>query len=882
MIKISSLNKIYNKDTPNKVEALKDVNLVLPNNGMVFVVGKSGSGKSTLLNLLGGLDRSTSGDIIVDDYNLSKLDENDLEKYRDSYLGFIFQDFCLVDTLRVFDNIKLSLSIQNNHDVEKIDEVLQQVELLEYKNRFPRQLSAGQKQRVAIARAIIKKPRLILCDEPTGNLDSKTGKQILDILKELSKTALVVIVSHNLDDAYDYADRIIEIKDGQVDSDIVNLEGGDYLIKDNSLYLSNVSGLDENKIKDINKEIKEGHVKEIKRKKDLFQVNKEDEYKPQEYKLEKHKFSFKETIKLSLKLIRRKWLPLAITSLMIGLLTSVFGLCQQYTSFSSDKIIEQALSSNSQRAFVMQKAVYTGREKRDITKSVLISIDDSDKELIKNSSYNDEYYSLYNYSLPVSLRYWQLANEMNISNAANLVNFYLQEIYGVLPCDSAFVEQVFPNSLTDYVGNLNDKDYGIIITDYVADSILHFRGEKYSSYNDILGYYANKGDSTYGYINAIIKTDYKTKHAKVIETYQKYDNDPNSVDVDAFVRSDEYISFIEEAKGYLGIAYSFNKDFMTAAQSKEARNIVRIDNSYFGVEVNGEKKVLELGSGWGYVDSAVTMSDLTILDLPDNTIAVSLSQFNNMLHTTLNLEQAKALVNKITLAKTHRYTADQTPLFEREVNVEIYDTGMFSFAFSEDLFTFLRQYDMIPYALYFKDISKANEIYHLLRDVPFVANSSYIDAGISINNAVNVFSNFFVLITSILLTILLIALVVFSYVTIREQKYNIGVLKSLGMRNVDVSKLFITHIAFVGIISSALFTISLLIFTKVSNNLLVDSFVNMMKNPAIAHINIIYYHPWVFIVDIAIIFGISVLTALIPLLTMKRYKPIEIIRKSDN
>ena len=269
MIKISSLNKIYNKDTPNKVEALKDVNLVLPNNGMVFVVGKSGSGKSTLLNLLGGLDRSTSGDIIVDDYNLSKLDENDLEKYRDSYLGFIFQDFCLVDTLRVFDNIKLSLSIQNNHDVEKIDEALQQVELLEYKNRFPRQLSAGQKQRVAIARAIIKKPRLILCDEPTGNLDSKTGKQILDILKELSKTALVVIVSHNLDDAYDYADRIIEIKDGQVDSDIVNLEGGDYLIKDNSLYLSNVSGLDENKIKDINKEIKEGHVKEIKRKKDL-------------------------------------------------------------------------------------------------------------------------------------------------------------------------------------------------------------------------------------------------------------------------------------------------------------------------------------------------------------------------------------------------------------------------------------------------------------------------------------------------------------------------------------------------------------------------------------------------------------------------------------
>lgn len=882
MIKVSNLFKTYGKDTPNKVDALKDANLVLPNSGMVFVVGKSGSGKSTLLNLLGGLDKSTSGDIIADDFNLSKSDENGLEKYRDSYLGFIFQDFCLIESLKVSDNIKLALTIQDDHSEDKIDEVLKQVDLLDYKHRYPRQLSAGQKQRVAIARAIIKKPKLILCDEPTGNLDSKTGKQILDILKELSKDALVVIVSHNLDDAYDYADRIIEIKDGEIESDIVNHDGGDYLVKDNSLFLSNFSSLDDSKIDDINKQLGDGHIKHIKKKKDLFKENKEIEYQPQEYKLEKHRFSFKENIKLSLKLIKRKWLPLAVTSLMIGLLTSVFGLCQSFTSFSSDKIIEQALSSNSQSAFVMQKGYYPSKDHREISTSLLVSITDEDKQLIDNSSYKSDYYYLHSYSLPISLRYWQLASQVNISNSANLSSMYLQEIYGVLPCDSEFVNQVFPGSLDNVVGDINDKDYGIIITDYVADSILFYRNEKYSSYEDIIGHYTNKSESVYGYINAIIMTDYKTKHATVINTVQKYLINPDSVDIDAFLRSDEYISFYEDVKGYLGVAYSFNKNFIADACNKEARNIVRFDNSILSFNVGGENKKAELDSAWAFVDEAVTLPDLSKLSLPANTMAISLSQLNTMLHTSYTYEQAVELVKTALLSETNRYHETNVPLFIKDINIEVYDTGMFSFAFSEDLFSFLRQYDTIPYALYFKDISKANEIYHLLKDVPFVANSTYIEAGVSINNAVNVFNNFFALITTLLLTILLITLVIFSYVSIKEQKYNIGVLKSLGMRNTDVSKLFITHIALVSIISSLLFSVGLLIFTKVSNSLIVSSFMDMMKNPAIAHIEIISYHPWVFVVDIAVIFVISVLAALIPLLTMKRYKPIEIIRKSDN
>ena len=205
MIKITSLNKIYRSKKRRKCHALNDINLTLPDAGLVFVLGKSGSGKSTLLNLIGGLDNITSGSIEVDGNDLAKFKEKDFCNYRNSHIGFIFQDYHLIDELTVYENIRLSLDLENRNEYYLIGEALARVDLAGYEERYPTELSGGEQQRVAIARAIVKKPRIILADEPTGNLDTNTARQIVELLKELSRDCLILIVSHNINDANNYA-----------------------------------------------------------------------------------------------------------------------------------------------------------------------------------------------------------------------------------------------------------------------------------------------------------------------------------------------------------------------------------------------------------------------------------------------------------------------------------------------------------------------------------------------------------------------------------------------------------------------------------------------------------------------------------------------------
>ena len=180
MIRVEHLQKTYNLNKKNGTHAIKDITFTLPDKGMIFIVGKSGSGKSTLLNILGGLDDFESGSVIVDGNDLSKMKHTDFNKYRSTYVSFIFQDHFLIDDYNVKDNVLLSLNILNENKEKKVKETLEKVELLDKIEAMPQELSGGQRQRVAVARAIIKEPKLILCDEPTGNLDDKTTKLVFD------------------------------------------------------------------------------------------------------------------------------------------------------------------------------------------------------------------------------------------------------------------------------------------------------------------------------------------------------------------------------------------------------------------------------------------------------------------------------------------------------------------------------------------------------------------------------------------------------------------------------------------------------------------------------------------------------------------------------
>ena len=217
MIEISNINKKYTSKNKEDVLAIQDVSLRFNTTGLIFILGKSGSGKSTFLNILGGLDSANTSRIFINGKKLNRFNETILSEYRNTYIGFVFQEYNLLDNLNVYDNIALALEMQNKDvDPETVKDILKKVDLEGFAERELDELSGGQKQRVAVARALVKNPEIILADEPTGNLDSETSEQIFELFKEISKKKLVICVSHDAEYAYKYADRIIEISDGRV------------------------------------------------------------------------------------------------------------------------------------------------------------------------------------------------------------------------------------------------------------------------------------------------------------------------------------------------------------------------------------------------------------------------------------------------------------------------------------------------------------------------------------------------------------------------------------------------------------------------------------------------------------------------------------------
>lgn len=217
---LENITKIYgNEET--KVVALDNVSFEISSGELVVILGASGAGKSTLLNILGGMDQATSGKYLVDDEDVTKFNDKELTLFRRKKIGFVFQFYNLMPNLTALENVMLSEETVRNHLNSK--EVLELVGLGSRINNFPSKLSGGEQQRVSIARAIVKKPSLLLCDEPTGALDSKTGQSILKLLKGISNHdgQTVIIVTHNANIQY-IANRIIKLSDGKVVENVLN------------------------------------------------------------------------------------------------------------------------------------------------------------------------------------------------------------------------------------------------------------------------------------------------------------------------------------------------------------------------------------------------------------------------------------------------------------------------------------------------------------------------------------------------------------------------------------------------------------------------------------------------------------------------------------
>lgn len=222
ILEVKNIKKNFTLEK-NKIEILKGISVKIKKGEFVAIMGSSGSGKSTFLSIIAGLDKPTSGSVTLDNEILTNLNEDKLAKMRNEKIGFIFQSFYLIPSLTAKENVMFPLEISKKLNEKKVDGLLERVKLSHRKNNYPNQLSGGEKQRVAISRALINNPAIIFADEPTGNLDSKNGEDILKLLLELKeefKTTLVV-VTHE-EKLAKKADRILMLKDGKIEKEINN------------------------------------------------------------------------------------------------------------------------------------------------------------------------------------------------------------------------------------------------------------------------------------------------------------------------------------------------------------------------------------------------------------------------------------------------------------------------------------------------------------------------------------------------------------------------------------------------------------------------------------------------------------------------------------
>ena len=491
MIEVKNLFKKYTVKNGIEVKALDDVSLKIDKVGMVFLLGKSGAGKSTLLNVLGGLDRVDSGEIIINGKSSKDLSQSDFDSYRNTYLGFIFQEYNILNEFSIAENIALAIELQGRKPTnEEIDNILNQVDLAGLAKRKPNELSGGQKQRVAIARALIKNPQIIMADEPTGALDSKTGKQIFDTLKALSHDKLVLIVSHDREFAEQYADRIIELKDGKVISDVEktiiqtqNQEGiniidnkiikidKDYILKDEDFLkikdyiktaksdvIISVDNQNNEKIKTIMNLSDEGLCKFIDTNQDKIVIQDEN------YKTIKSKLGFKKAFKMGASSLKIKKFRLTLTIFLSFLAFMMFGLANTMSSYDNIKTtVNSIVDSNIEYAtFKKQKVFSYGEGNNDF--------------YLENSLINEE--DVLKISNDMKLNFTKVYGafqkyEMPSLNYVDFKNIFLEQMSnfnGFTTIDMNFINQYD----FDLNGSLPEKDDEIAITKLVEDVIKEY------------------------------------------------------------------------------------------------------------------------------------------------------------------------------------------------------------------------------------------------------------------------------------------------------------------------------------------------------------------------------------------------------------------------
>lgn len=845
MIELKNVYKSY-KTKNNEVQVLKDINIKLPSKGLIFILGKSGSGKTTLLNLIGGLDNVTSGNIYLNKNDITKFDSNMLDNYRNSLVGFIFQDYNLLDNLSVYENIKLPLSLQKKKDNNSlISKVLTGVGLPNMEDRNINELSGGEKQRVSIARAMIKNPDIILADEPTGNLDTNNASHIFNILKQISLAKLVVVVTHDRDSAYKYGDQIIELSDGVVTNIVTN-----------------------NQVDSLDKELI----------------------------IRKSKLSLSKSLNFAFSNLKKKKIRLTVSILLVTISLFLFGYTSFLTNYDINKMHAKAINNET---ITIRKKVNNATDINPIINlndtdiKYINGLINSDTTNVSRLNVNNEYFNLYleneneNY-------YYSHTYANTILSFIEYSNDKLKTLKLIGNVPSKSDEIIINKFLADYI-----ITGGIDIYDYDKDNKLTTIKYQPKDYNDIIkdkkkiiintngqGIYTftisgilDEDISKYDILKSINENEAKTEHKKL---YDEFNSKIDSL-LDIIVDKDlikEYNIDKNKVLDYslYTLIYNYNdkKYYPTLGYMSELTKDVKIYDGKTFTKINNLKED-------EIILSIETISDLNGTD----------TFFSNEYKKYLDSNNANNKPLSETQDDFHKYYIDKYGIIGKEITIDLIDTltnekitktyKVVGYSYKND------NYDDIYSVVNSNNISKymrsnheVNKIYFSLNDsekIEYIFNNIdrdrykistiYSSTINDITKTISKTKKLFEYLSIGFLSFSIILLTNYIIVTINNNKKQIGILRSLGTKQTDLFKIYYLESIIIVFISYIISSIILYFSVNISNNIISkDIFFNI--KPIVFNINTLLY-------TFILILLISFVTSVLPIIILSKKKPVDVI-----
>ena len=876
MFRLKNVTKIFTTKNSEKI-ALNDITINLGDTGLNFIVGKSGSGKSTFLNVVSGLDSLTKGEITYNDLNYKDLKDKEFDALHYKTFGFVFQDYCLLENLTVADNIALG-ALKNARRLKKqIKEILEQVDLKGYSKKLCKELSGGEKQRVALARALIKKPQVIFCDEPTGNLDKNSTEKVLKILKQMSKKRLVLIVSHNEENAYQYADRIIRLNNGKViedkSLDRSNKPKGYYLVS-SSIYT------DQNEINKVNTLLKDDKIKGLCSNYINFIDTDNSNIRPES--VERNLKSRCHCHKTIAKLFNRNQTKNIVFSFITSIVLALYSICISLSSFSVDPYISENYSADK-KIQVLQKSVID--DEGALSFYFYNKIMDEDFSKLENV-YKGSYYKKYKYYFPcVSYSY----DSNSLSNVAydsiNFNKFYPKSANNLVVTNKEYLLSLLEtnSSTLNIIENPKGKrsdDKSIYVTDFIADSYLYNEKllGKVTNYNR---FFTNFNSKYHGYVNGIIQTNYRQECEPLMNELLNNKNKKISV-------NSNNIKILDRMLNVYAPTYAFDEGFVENYKVDVDTYYIKIG---YNISFSSSKSNFDLSCKSISFDESIKDDEVVVADSIGNYFSSSYIDSNDLQNQinkegSFNLEIKNSIqgdiacnanfslskeINKVTLSSIYKKT---NTINSKKSTAIIY--------LSKNNFDALRNNDFFPTTIYIEDVSQINNVKTILEDCSFTFASFLYRPIINVTKGVARFSTIFAIFKYVSLITVCSILIYYLFDLVNSEKYNIGIIKSLGVRNRDICYELTIKIILFSISTSILYAFTYYALAKASTKAILSSYgkLSPFNYDAILH-NIVKFTPSIYVFIATSLLVFSLITSLITLIKLMKIKPTTIIKNKD-